>query len=219
MLKTIRCLVSSIGLATILLPSIGLAQARIVYNPPPPKTEAPRKSEISATRGCDKDLIGSVTLFAPTDHTGLTTLARPTLLYSITKSISVPVILTVAAIDGREALVERQIVTNPPGIKNFLLPPDVELEPNKEYVWTITLVCNPAKPSQDVNIQRGIRRVAVTPELNKQLSLANSPRDRSWVYARDGIWYDAIASASSEDWQDLLDQIGLSAREKSNQTK
>jgi hypothetical protein len=211
MFTKIACLGSLIGLITI-LPSIASAQVRIVYNPPPPKTEAPRKSEISATRGCDKDLIGSVTLLAPADHTGLTISARPILLYSVKKSISVPVLLTLAAIDGREPLVERQIVANTSGIRSFSLPPGVDLELDKEYIWTITLVCNPAQPSQDVNIQRGIRRVAVMPKLKKQLALANSPRDHSWIYARDSIWYDAIASASEEDLQDLLNQIGLSVK-------
>jgi hypothetical protein len=76
--------------------------------------------------------------------------------------------------------------------------------------------------------QSFIERVALSPELNKQLESAKSEPDRARVFAQTGMWYDALATLSKFSRAQpsahaelllLLDQVGLTeitARERKN---
>lgn len=215
----------SVAVATVMALGVILAnnaplaaQSRITYVPPKQEREKPQETQSSATRGCRKDLTGLVTLLAPREHVGLTGAARPVLFYHLSRKLEIRALLTLAEIDGRSAILEQPIALNQPGIQSFHLPEKIELETNQEYLWTITLVCNPVRPSEGIEVQAVLKRVALSPALERQLGQAASPRERSRLYAQSGIWYEALANLfpqvgrkkASTDFQDLLGQIGLS---------
>lgn len=220
MLKKFTMTLTFSSLASVsILSSIALAQLKIVYNPPSPKESRSEEINSGATRGCQKDLAGIVTLLAPTNHVGLTVSNRPTLFFNLSKTSPVPVLLTLAAIDGREPIVEQRLHLDSSGLKSFTLPPEVELEEGKTYVWTITLVCNWVRLSENFDLQQSLKRVAVSQKLIQQLAQVqkSNARERSRLYAANGIWYDAVTNllkGSSEeetirDLQDLIEQVGL----------
>jgi hypothetical protein len=108
-----------------------------------------------------------------------------------------------------------------PGIIELEMPSNAPtLKLNKQYRWTVTLICNERRPSENVYARAAIQRVATN--LDEQLKNANSDLLRAKVYADASILYDAMASAakaylanprekaSSEYFFQLLEQVGLS---------
>ncbi|XWK89488.1 MAG: DUF928 domain-containing protein [Phormidium sp.] len=115
------------------------------------------------------------------------------------------------------------------GIISFSLPhtsnlPALEL--NKNYFWSVTLICSP----EDVNIgdlsgnkvvSGVIRRVTPNANVLQELERAESWRDRVIIYAKAGIWYDALSNLAEmrrrnpndpivvRDWQQLLKSVGM----------
>lgn len=221
MSRTICCVVGIVGIyLSSIVPLKAKAQSRITYIPPKQDKEKPQESQSSATRGCRQDLTEVVTLIAPEAHQGLTTLAQPILFYSVAQKVSSPALLTVAEINGRSALVESKIDLSEPGIKTFKFPSKVLLENNQDYLWTITIVCNPKRPSDSVEVQTTLKRVPIEAELARQLAQAKTPRQKSYYSALSGLWYDSLYHLSflvpeqaQSDFQDLLEQINLKVSE------
>ncbi|NJM89782.1 MAG: DUF928 domain-containing protein [Hydrococcus sp. RU_2_2] len=185
-----------------------IAQSRITYIPRTPRSEKPPETGASTSRGCPQNLAGLVKPLAPSTHVGLTVSARPTLLFELVKKSPVRVKLVVAAIDGRKPLVEQPLSVDTPGVKKVALPPGVELETNKEYIWSIVLICNRVRPSENPAAQAFIQRVVPDSNLIARLNKASSSQERSFVYAANGIWYDAIAMVQNNKLllQELINQ-------------
>ena len=92
------------------------------------------------------------------------------------------------------------------------------LEDGKQYHWYLSLVCDEQDRSGDKSVDGFIHKVALDPILNKELQAAK-PSDRAFLYALNGIWYDAVAtlykarlsnpndSALSQSWTDLLKAV------------
>jgi hypothetical protein len=208
MLKTITRF-SCVGLviASILTAPNALAQS-ITYIPQTPKASKTRETQASTSRGCPQNLTGLVEPLAPSGHVGLTRSARPTLLFKLVHPSPVPAFLVVAAIDGREALVEQALSLDTPGVKSVSFPPLVELELNKEYIWSIVLICNRVRPSDNFVVQALLKRIAPTPVLIEQLKKASSSFERGRILAANGIWYDALAEVRNNPLllQELINQ-------------
>jgi Domain of Unknown Function (DUF928) len=196
---------SGLALASMLSLQLALAQS-ITYIPRNPRIEKPRETEASTSRGCPYNLSGLVKPLAPSTHVGLTVSARPTLVFELLKRSPVKAKLVVAAIDGREPLVEQPLNVDKPGVKSISLTS--ELEPNKEYIWSIVLICNRVRPSENSSAQAFIQRVLPDLKLAEKLKKASSSVERSQIYAANGIWYDAIALLQNNQLllQDMMNQ-------------
>lgn len=196
------------GLALASMLSIPALAQSITYIPRTPRGEKPKETQASTSRGCPQNLSGLVVPLAPSNHVGLTVSARPTLLFELAKKSPVPAKLIVAAIDGREPLVEQPLSVESPGIKRVSLPPPFELEINKKYIFSIVLICNRVRPSENLDVQAFIQRVIPDPNLIARLNKASSSQERSQIYAANGIWYDAIALLQNEPLllQELMNQ-------------
>lgn len=118
--------------------------------------------------------------------------------------------------------VYRTPVTLPktPGLVSLNIPPrEQPLEINKWYFWSFKIYCQPQKLSAPVFVEGWVQRIAPTPELERQLK-ATATRDY-FVYANNGIWYDAIARLAElrrdrppnamrdRDWTQLLSLRGI----------
>jgi len=121
------------------------------------------------------------------------------------------------------------------------LPKDLpELVAGRKYGWSVTLVCNPRRPSANPYFYSWIERVAATPALDQQLTAATLPsgnaspetlRKRALIYAQAGLWYNSLADISTavtanpnnssvqEDFLDLLAQVGLTEVAKQEQQR
>ncbi|VXD23314.1 DUF928 domain-containing protein [Planktothrix paucivesiculata] len=104
------------------------------------------------------------------------------------------------------------------GILMITLPKNSpELQTETPYRWTFQLNC---PGSNSPFIQGLIQRNIPTPELTQEL--AKTPTDQHWlIYAKAGIWHDAIANLAEqlrqnpndpqlkENWQKLLNEVEL----------
>jgi hypothetical protein len=109
------------------------------------------------------------------------------------------------------------------GTMQVEMPKDLpELATGKKYRWSVSLVRNSKRRSEDVFVQGWIERVPTTAELDKQLASATSVK-RAEIYAKAGLWYDALAAISQasneapndksivEERLSLLEQAGQTA--------
>jgi hypothetical protein len=109
------------------------------------------------------------------------------------------------------------------GINQVEMPKDLpQLATGKKYRWSVSLVRNDKRRSDDVYVQGWVERVATTPELEKQLATATSDRQRAEIYAKAGVWYDTLAAISQAYQQNPNDKSiaeeRLSLLEQAGQT-
>ncbi len=191
----------------------------LVYQPPlRGATQGGRVG--GGTRGLgDRPL--TVDVLAP-DHTGLTVSAQPTLYWFVSQTINQPAELTIIDDKSIDPLLE--IKLTPPiqaGIHAVRLSSyGVQLKPLVSYQWFVGVEVDPAQPSNDI-IAGGEIQLVSTPEALRNELLGVGEDQRPAIYARAGIWYDALDGASTmvtrnpDDarWKELratlLDQIGL----------
>jgi len=97
------------------------------------------------------------------------------------------------------------------------LPP---LEVGKSYSWAFNLVFDKFDRSDSKYVTGWIKRIEPNSELQQKLGTA--PRqEQPAIYAKNGIWYEALASLAelrcaspsdstiTSDWESLLQQVGL----------
>jgi hypothetical protein len=115
-----------------------------------------------------------------------------------------------------------------PGIASFRLPETAPpLKPNKTYQWSVRFYCGEPQvdyPDMPLLMGGSIIRVAPTEHrvdgsdtLEHALSSTTSSRERAFVLARYGVWYDSFneiahlrrTGSAIADWQALLDAIEL----------
>ncbi|MBE9129074.1 MULTISPECIES: DUF928 domain-containing protein [unclassified Coleofasciculus] len=198
----------------------------------PPLNPNPRRTQGSGARGCEKSLPGDlVTLLIPSkDYAGQTLSGHPTFSWYLSQPISVPLQFTLVELGVPQPLFEKQIDSPQVGMMQIELPKDKpELLTGRVYKWSISLVCNSKRPSANPLFISWIERISPTPELEQQLAAVtsnNNPadrtlRNRAWVYAQWGLWYDAIHALSeaktanpnemsiNDEFFSLLEQVGL----------
>ncbi len=191
----------------------------------PPATKNPRRSQGSGSRGCDNESLASnlVTLLIPSkDYAGQTLSGRPTFFWHLSKAVSVPMQFTLVEEKvGGKTVLEKQIDAPKPGLIQVEFPQEQpELVPGQIYRWTVSLVCNSNRRSEDVFFQSWIQRVPIAPELEQKLTTVGlnsttvepiqasesvSRRNessqillsRAAIYAQEGLWYDALTTLST----------------------
>jgi hypothetical protein len=71
------------------------------------------------------------------------------------------------------------------------------LEPNTDYKIAITII-NEKDRSNDLQTNGLIKRIVAPEKLISKLLTRPTPAERAVVYARQGIWYDALAAISDQ---------------------
>jgi hypothetical protein len=156
------------------------------------------------------------------DHIGLTTHDQPHLYWYISKPILHSVEFTITEKNAVKPLFVK-IFEGPDkgGIQAISLADyNVHLRKDAQYKWFVTLVTDADHRSKDI-LAGGIITLVDTPQsLPVKLQTAGSS-GAPYVYAEEGLWYDAIESisgmidASPSDFNlrklrvSLLGQVGL----------
>lgn len=186
----------------------------------------PRSSRGAGSRGCENsDLTETnlVTLLIPSEEQiGQIASGHPTFFWQLSKSLTVPVEFTLAKQGMPEPIYKVRIDSPAAGLNAVKLPEDrSELTSDGRYMWSVTLVCNAKRPSANPLFFGWVERVAPTQELQQNLAVATTARDRAAAYAQTGLWYDALevlagVPQSSPDYaaaqayfQELLVNAGL----------
>ena len=147
-----------------------------------------------------------ITLLVPQDHIPLTTSERPTFFWNV-NTTSHPIRFTLYEPGQPDPLYVQNITPTTPGIVALKLPSSANgLKIGKQYRWTVSVICNSQRPSENIYAKAWIERI------DRSRSPSNSSGCLSY-YARSGIWYDALScqEKSTQQFWSLLNQVQLSA--------
>ena len=190
---------------------------------PPKDLDAPSGTRGTGSRGsCGQAASVSLSLLVPKNHTGLTASGHPTFFWYLSADPGVPINFTLVEPGVPKPIIQQQIDKPKAGINQLQMPKDLpELVPGRQYRWTVTLLCNPDRPSVNPIAQARIKRVQASPALLEQLAAANSDFDKAAIYAGASLWYDTLAAISAartanpndqfirNDFLLLLETVGL----------
>jgi len=186
----------------------------------PPKLGAPSNRAGGGTRGVifDRPVLS---VLVP-EHTGLTIHAQPTLYWYVSRPINRPISVKITSDSMSSPLLDTAIL--PPIPAGILALPlaqyDTHLVTGVHYQWGLELAIDPAQPSPPLWSSGAIEREAPSPEFLAKLNQA-VPSDLPALYAKKGLWYDALDSLSAfiqvapddlalrQHRASLLEQVGL----------
>lgn len=99
--------------------------------------------------------------------------------------------------DGGKVVYETAFKIEKPGIVGVTIPAAAgdkkSLEVGKRYQWSFSVVCNPKDRSTDFYVTAYVERIAPQPSLKNDLANPD-PMARLSVYAKNGIWYETVAT-------------------------
>lgn len=186
----------------------------------PPLRSAPRGRVGGGSRG-PGDQLPVLSVLAP-DHTGLTVQQQPSLFWHLSSSATYPVELTIIDDQSVPPLLTTRF--SPPmqsGVQRVRLADyGFRLLPGVQYQWFVALVVNEDRRSRDVIAGGSIERTELSDPLQSKLAQATKA-EALHIYARAGLWYDAMTTISNmidETADDqvlrmqraaLLEQVGL----------
>jgi hypothetical protein len=110
-------------------------------------------------------------------------------------------------------------------IARIKLTPDqpLNLETNQVYIWELSLVCQTDDRAGDAYVVGSFTIADLDQQqeknLKQDLEKANSQLEKAAVYAKNNLWNETIEimaeikDAQPEEWQELLQSIGIEAEE------
>ena len=184
----------------------------VVFNPPVELANislAKTYSQASSSRGSrgSRGLCNTVgedlSLRVLVPGAGFTTVRQPNLYWSISSPLSADLVFTLIPVmapgsfDYPEPLIDKTISSSvTAGIHSLSLADyGVSLEENREYEWSVSVVCDPKHPSLNLSATGKIKRIKPSTDLTAQIEAAK-PEQLVAVYAQNGIWYDTLDTVS-----------------------
>lgn len=189
----------------------------------PPDRGLPGRREGGGTRGNCLTGQPTLTAFIPQTNFGRTTRAYPTLYWYVPQTAAAAAEFELLNEKEEEVYKTQVQLTQKAGVIQITLPETdrtAALEVGKTYHWYFSLVCDPQDRSGDVITEGWIERSQVDSTLTSQLDQATEG-DRAVLYARSGIWYDALDTLADlrrvnpndpivlKSWNNLLTSVGL----------
>jgi hypothetical protein len=214
------------------LKTFGLAQSAVAADSlykPPIRPRPSSRTNGTGSRGCNTNgKPPELTLLVPDDHDGQTVAARPTFFWYLENASAAKFTLVEPGVPT--PLIEKTVEASKPGIMSFTMAADApELAIDKDYRWTVSVLCNPNRSSEVITFtQSFVRRVTPSDELAQELAGAKTDADRARIYAKNGKWYDALAAYEKAVAQDpslrnemlsVLDEVklnGVTNQERKN---
>lgn len=187
------------------------------YTPPP--RGAPGGRVGGASRGTYKPAfpLPTVEAVAPRDQSGLSASTAPILYYYVSGPVYWPAQFTVSAPGQPTPVVEAYLTSaKAAGVYPIRLSDyGVRLRPGIIYKWAVAAVLDPAVRSRDLVAGATLLVIAPDPALESRARTLSSAR-RAVLYARAGLWYDAVAAAAAAAPDDsyasldaLMSDVGL----------
>ncbi|MEA5598407.1 DUF928 domain-containing protein [Rivularia sp. UHCC 0363] len=176
----------------------------------------PFREELPVSKQNKKSSIGVVE--------GLTTAERPTLWFYVPYTQNLANLSAEFSLqDSNEMDIYRSAIALPqqPGVISVSLPNTVKpLEVGQTYRWYFKVSCQQQTGSLPVYVEGDIQRINLDSAVTEQLIAAVDPREKIAIYAKAGIWFDALNilaqlrqtsgyTSVREDWQSLLKSVQL----------
>lgn len=198
---------------------------------PPPRKDAPRSGTAGGGSRTDsvacassiqtKTKTKALTALSPGKHIGLSHDRRPVLFVYLPKTNAQ--VAEFSLFDAKmNGVYQTNIsVANSKGFIAIQLPDSApSLVKNQSYYWSFALTCNPDDRTEDWVVGGWVEYRQLSQNLQNQLIKA-SKVERVSLYARNGYWYDAVAtiielqqkepqnSQLGKTWTELLTSVGL----------
>lgn len=195
------------------------------FNPPNRGLPGGRQ-EGGGVRGPCPNGSEKMTALSPQTDAGLTASGSPSFLLFVPEGLSLPMEFTLSEYaDGnnqaeKEVYKTRLTLTGTPGIISVSLPGNKSLDVGKNYYWSFALVCKENAPEASIIRGGWVQRAEVSPSLQQEIAKASTEKQAD-IYAREGMWYDTVATLAQlrrnkpEDttiqarWQALLNGVDL----------
>jgi len=192
---------------------------------PPPDLTAPGSREGGTHRGepCPKDL--SIIPLIPKSHDGLTLGESPTFFAYVSPSSTQVEFSLLQMLDGKGTEVYKTTFkVDTPGIVEVSIPAigdgQKSLEIGQRYEWSFSVACDDKDASGNYFVNGIVKRIE--PQETLKNVLANpDPMARAIAYAKNGIWYETLATLAQmrrlapndsrlrAEWTQLLQSQGL----------
>ncbi|BAZ00310.1 hypothetical protein NIES37_42990 [Tolypothrix tenuis PCC 7101] len=187
-----------ICLALLLTCSWAIPQQALANSEEQPKQGIPKRRIGGGTRGQCFSSVGRLMALVPENNLGFTKKAYPNILFYLPPTSSSAMVEFVLQDENRQSVYETTFTkSSAGGIINFSLPESSSLPPldiNKKYNWYVSLICDPENRANDIVVNGWIQRVELDSNLNKQLEQTTSPLGLVALYAKAGLWQDALAT-------------------------
>ncbi|MEG4803227.1 DUF928 domain-containing protein [Microcoleus sp. ARI1-B5] len=189
----------------------------------PPDVTAPGNRIPGAHRGpaCPKDL--SIIPLIPEKKVGLTLAESPT-FFAYVSANSTQVEFILQAEDGKGTEVYKTTFkVDKPGIVEVSIPEtgsrQKPIQVNQPYQWSFSVACNDDS-SGNYFVSGFVQRIEPQETLKKDLTNPD-PMAKAIAYAKNGIWYDTVATLAQmrrrtpddaslrAEWTQLLESQGL----------
>lgn len=164
-----------------------------------------------------------LTALTPNNNLAVTVSANPTLFWYVPETQARSAEFVILDNQNNEVYQTTLALKDTPGVVKLSLPTHVSLETNKDYMWVLGVVCNPADRSEDEFVRGVLKRTELSLEQKTKLAVAKEPLKRAEVYAGAKIWQETLmllAQLHSEHpndlkvtaaWQELLNSVQLQA--------
>lgn len=206
-----------------LMPAAFAQSKGITYRPPTKLKRAIRTNGTGARGTCNQSGRIEVLPLVPKEHVGQTVSKRPTFLAYVGGAKSVEFTLIEPGVV--KPLIVQTVEPNAQGLVRVDLPETTpDLAVGKDYRWSVSVICNPNRRSNDVYAQSWIQRVEPSTQLTQKVTRVESKQEQARIFAESGFWYDAIATLTRasqanpgnldirSDFAALLDQEELNSR-------
>jgi hypothetical protein len=184
------------------------------YVPPPDQKPPPSgtQSQSGTSRGCNTQEEMSLTLLAPQNHVGQTISRRPTFAWFLRGSSSFEVKFAIYELvpGGDLKEIHTKSFQSSSGIMKLasFSKDELGLEVGKDYFWRVIVYCEPGKPSIGFDEWASIKVVEMPPALPSQVDKAATSAEKANIYAKAGLWYDALGEALNLAQVSQLGELG-----------
>lgn len=207
-----KCIDNRLVTSCVLGLSLAVTPAALAeYNPPSDQRPPSGYTTSSGSRGrCEVSGGPPLTVLAPQKHVGQTASTHPTFAWFVPDSR--PFVMEFAlfqSVPGRKPKPVQKIkLQSSPGIMKVSLPNSKPgLAVGQRYLWQVALLCDPNYPSRDLVVKSEIEVVGMPPALKMALSATRDRLEMAELYARAGLWYDALGEAIGHAGDSRLEEF------------
>ncbi len=192
--------------------------ARAEYQPPRDQKPPSGYTDSSGVRGgCSRTGTGELTILAPVTHVGQSTSTHSTFAWFVPDYQSTPIEFSLYEFDTNNQpnkIAYKHQLRSLPGIMKLSLPQNLSgLAVGKRYLWQVEILCNPNHPSRNPLKSAEIEVVKMPPTLKSALSVTQDHSQKAFIYAKAGMWYDALAEALASTANAQMGKVAASLLE------
>lgn len=191
--------------------------------PPVENVGAPGRTTGGGQRGHSSCVKGRIplTVLAPSNNLGTTVSGNPTLFWYVPETEAQSAKFEMIDNQRNEIYTTTLPLKGTPGVVKLSLPANVSLQPDKNYIWQLTLNCDSENQSDQMLVQGLVKRIELNAQQKTQLAAATEPLQKAQVYAEAQVWQETLTilaqlhSTRPDDpeitkaWKELLESVQL----------